>query len=316
MPLFKTSNPALGENTFRNVPGAGYGGIVDAANRMSLNGTVNKTGILLLCAIATAAFTWHTFLESRDFTDVAPWMLGGLFGGFICAMVTIFKKEWSPVTAPIYALLEGFVLGGISSLLELRYPGIAMEAVGLTFGTLFALLIIYRTGIIQVTQKFRIGVIAATGGIALFYMAEIVLGFFGVRFTTVNGSSPIGIASTWRSSTCSPKCAAETNCGRINPRRDGRTPALPPTPLTRLESAQLQRLPGAQPKGAKRAPGNRGACAPERCFRSAGACRWPLLSPIPYSLSPALKVSPVLPKRQIRHQRHIQFHRAFHLRPH
>ena len=103
-------------------------------------------------------------------------MIVGVIGGFIIAMVTIFKKEWSPVTSPIYALLEGLVLGGISAVLNLRYPGIAIQAVGLTFGTLFVLLLAYRSGLIQVTQKFRLGIIAATGGIMVFYLLEMVAG--------------------------------------------------------------------------------------------------------------------------------------------
>ena len=107
MALFKTSNPALGDKTFENLSRAQDGGVIDESTQMTLNGTVNKTGILLVCAIATAAWTWHTFLQSRDFADVSPMMFGGAIGGFILAMVTIFKKEWSPVTAPIYALLEG-----------------------------------------------------------------------------------------------------------------------------------------------------------------------------------------------------------------
>jgi uncharacterized YccA/Bax inhibitor family protein len=109
-------------------------------------------------------------------------------------MVTIFKKEWSPVTSPIYALLEGLALGGISAALDLRYPGIAIQAVGLTFGTLFVLLLAYRSGLIQVTQKFRLGIIAATGGIMVFYLLEMVLGFFGIHFAAINGSGFIGIA--------------------------------------------------------------------------------------------------------------------------
>jgi uncharacterized YccA/Bax inhibitor family protein len=160
---------------------------------MTLNGTVNKTGLLLLCSIATAAWTWHMFLPDRDITNVAPLMMLGLIGGFIVAMVTTFKKQWSPVTAPIYALLEGLVLGGLSAMLELRYPGIAIQAVSLTFGTLFVLLIAYRSGWIQVTQKFRLGIIAATGGIFVFYMLEMILGFFGVQFMSVNGNGIIGI---------------------------------------------------------------------------------------------------------------------------
>jgi uncharacterized YccA/Bax inhibitor family protein len=193
MALFKTSNPALGDKTFNGLSDSRYGGAIDAANCMTLSGTVNKTGILLVCTIATAGWTWHQFLQTRDIADVAPLMLAGLIGGFICAMVTIFKKEWSPVTAPIYALLEGLALGGISAAVDLRYPGIGIQAVSLTFGTLFALLLIYSSGLIKVTQKFRLGIVAATGGIALFYLLEIILSFFGFRFAAINGSGFIGI---------------------------------------------------------------------------------------------------------------------------
>jgi uncharacterized YccA/Bax inhibitor family protein len=193
MALMKTSNPALNGKTFENLSGAQYGGVIDETTRMTLNGTVNKTGILLVCAIATAAWTWHTFLQSRDFADVAPMMIGGALVGFIVAMVTIFKKEWSPVTAPIYALLEGLVLGGLSAWMDLRYPGIAMQAVGLTFGTLFVMLLAYRSGLIPVTAKLRMGIVAATGGIALLYVLEMLLGFFGIHFAAINGSGFIGI---------------------------------------------------------------------------------------------------------------------------
>ncbi len=193
MALMKTSNPALSESTFRDVSGPRYGGFVDEASRMTLSGTVNKTGILLICAMATAAWTWHLFLQSRDAAAVAPLMLGGLVGGFICAMVTVFKKEWSPITAPLYALLEGLVLGGLSAVIDLRYPGIAIQAVALTFGTLFVLLLAHRSGMIRVTQKFRLGIIAATGGIMVFYLLEMILGFFGIHFVAINGSGPIGI---------------------------------------------------------------------------------------------------------------------------
>jgi uncharacterized YccA/Bax inhibitor family protein len=194
MPLMKTSNPALGTDTFRNLSGSRYGGAIDATARMTLSGTVNKTGILLLCAFATAAWTWRLFVQSGDFTTVTPLLLVGGIGGFICAMVTIFKKEWSPVTAPIYALLEGLLLGGLSALFNVRYPGIAIQAVSLTFGTLFVLLVAYSSGLIKVTQKFRLGIVAATGGIMVFYLLQMLLGLFGFRFLAVNGSGPIGIA--------------------------------------------------------------------------------------------------------------------------
>jgi uncharacterized YccA/Bax inhibitor family protein len=189
----KTSNPALNGNTFNGLSDARFGGVIDDTMRMTLAGTVNKTGILLLCVIATACWTWHTFLLTRDYADVAPLMLVGVFGGLIVAFVTIFKKEWSPITSPIYALLEGLALGGLSALLDVRYPGIALQAVGLTFGTLFVLLLAYRSGLIPVTQKFRMGIVAATGGIMVFYLLEMLLGFFGVRFASINGNGGIGI---------------------------------------------------------------------------------------------------------------------------
>jgi uncharacterized YccA/Bax inhibitor family protein len=194
MALMKTSNPALNGNTFENLPRTQYGGVIDETARMTLTGTVNKTGILLLCAIASAYWIWHQFSLSRDMADVTPWMMGGLIGGLVFAMITIFKKEWSPVTAPIYALLEGLVLGGLSALMELRYPGIAIQAVGLTFGTLFVLLLAYRSGLIPVTQKLRMGIVAATGGIMIFYLLQMLLGFFGITFTSINGGGFIGIA--------------------------------------------------------------------------------------------------------------------------
>jgi uncharacterized YccA/Bax inhibitor family protein len=182
----RTSNPALNERAFQ-----GERAVLGEA--MTLQGTVNKTGVLLICAVATAAWTWNLFLHSHSPQSVMPLALVGGIGGLIVAMVTIFKKQWAGITAPIYALLEGLVLGSISAMLEVRFPGIAIQAVSLTFGTLVILLLAYRSGLIAVTEKFRLGVIAATGGIALFYIVEIVLGFFGIHFTAVNGSGAIGI---------------------------------------------------------------------------------------------------------------------------
>ena len=185
--LMRTSNPALNARAFQG-EGAGIG------EAMTLQGTINKTGLLLVCVVGTAAWTWNIFMHAGNAQAVMPYLLIGGIGGFIFALVTIFKKTWAPVTAPVYALLEGLVLGSISAMFEVRYHGIAIQAVSLTFGTMFALLLAYRSGLIPVTQNFNLGIIAATGGIALFYLAQIVLGFFGIHFTAVNGSGPIGIA--------------------------------------------------------------------------------------------------------------------------
>ena len=182
--LMRTSNPALNDQAFRGEHAA-FG------DAMTLQGTVNKTGVLLICTVATAAWAWNQFNHSPQ--SVGPLAMIGAIGGLIVALVTIFKKTWAPITAPIYGLLEGLVLGSVSALLEMRYHGIAIQAVSLTFGTLVVLLLAYRSGLIPVTDKFRLGVVAATGGIALLYLLEILLGFFGIRFATINGAGPIGI---------------------------------------------------------------------------------------------------------------------------
>src|ERR1700739_4749236 len=184
--LMRTSNPVLSEKRFE--------GLAIGDERMTLQGTVNKTGLLLLLAIASAAWTWHLFMQSSSPVAVAPYLWIGTIGGFVCALVTVFKKEWSPVTAPAYALLEGLALGGISAFFELRFHGIAIQAVSLTFGTLVVLLLAYRSGLIPVTQKFKLGVVAATGGVVLFYIVSMVLGFFGVHFAVINGNGTLAIA--------------------------------------------------------------------------------------------------------------------------
>jgi uncharacterized YccA/Bax inhibitor family protein len=185
--LMRTSNPTLNDKAFRNE------GVAFGQEAMTISGTVNKTGILLLLALATSAWTWNLFMQSRTAESVGGLALLGAIGGFVVAIVTVFKKEWSPVTAPLYALLEGLVLGSVSAIFELRWPGLPIQAVSLTFGVLIVLLLAYRSRLIPVTDKFRIGIVAATGGIALFYLAQFILGFFGIHFTAVNGSGPIGI---------------------------------------------------------------------------------------------------------------------------
>ncbi|KRG68070.1 Bax inhibitor-1/YccA family protein [Pseudoxanthomonas dokdonensis] len=193
----RSGNPALKESTFLDL---GSGTVVSRdAGAMTLGGTVNKTGFLLLLSVITAAFAWHQsiIIGADGLPTVAPgvtgYMLGGAIGGFILAMVTIFKKTWSPITAPLYALVEGFFLGSISAMYELRFEGIVFQAVILTFGTLFALLMAYRSGVIKATENFKLGVVAATGGIALIYLATIVLGFFNINIPYIHESGLIGI---------------------------------------------------------------------------------------------------------------------------
>ena len=187
----RSGNPVLGDNTFLDV---GSGRVVNHdAGTMTVNGTVNRTGVLLLLLVCGAAFTWSKFTGPESMPAVLPWLAMGGIGGFIVAMITIFKKTWAPVTAPAYAVLEGLFLGGISASMEARFPGIVLQAVGLTFGTLAALLFAYRSGLIRATENFKLGVVAATGGICLLYLANIVMGFFGHSIGFIHESGWMGI---------------------------------------------------------------------------------------------------------------------------
>lgn len=185
----RTSNPALTSKVFT--------GLAPTADRMTIQGTVNKSFLLLILCALSAAWLWSRYFgalePSQSLPAITPWMLGGAIGGFIVALVTIFKKNWAMVTAPIYALLEGLLLGGLSALFEAEYPGIVIQAVGLTFGVFFCLLVAYTTRIIRVSENFRLGVIAATGGIALLYLASFILGFFGIAIPFIHESGWLGI---------------------------------------------------------------------------------------------------------------------------
>ncbi len=186
----RSGNPALNQNTFLD---SASGSVVSRNGAMTINGTVNKTAFLLILVLVGAMFSWSRFNGAASMDAVYPLMIGGALGGFVFALITIFKKEWSPFTAPVYALLEGLFIGGISAMFELRYPGVVMQAVGLTFGTLGALLMAYRSGLIRATEKFKLGVVAATGGIALLYLANFVMGFFGHSIGMIYSSSALGI---------------------------------------------------------------------------------------------------------------------------
>ncbi|MNK69581.1 Bax inhibitor 1 like protein [compost metagenome] len=182
----RSGNPALSTATFQGLPTA-FG------NRMTLSGTVNKTLIMLALVIAAAFFTWNQALVQGD-NAILPLLMGvGAIGGLIVALVTIFKKEWAPVTAPIYAVLQGLLLGGLSSLLNSAYPGIVIQAVGLTFGVALSLLLVYRSGLVKVTDNFRMGIVAATGGIFLVYLVSFGMSLFGLRMPLIHESGLFGI---------------------------------------------------------------------------------------------------------------------------
>ena len=165
----------------------------DSPGRMTLAGTVNKTGILLILCLITAAYTWNIFFQTGDPGAVMGYMWVGLIGGLVLALITIFKRQWAGITAPLYALAEGLALGGISAIFEAQYPGIVIQAMGLTFGTLGVLLMAYKTGLIKPTENFRLMIVAATGGIALLYLVSFVMGFFGTSIGFIHSNGLFGI---------------------------------------------------------------------------------------------------------------------------
>jgi uncharacterized YccA/Bax inhibitor family protein len=180
----KSGNPVLRSDTFDAVP---------AGERMTVNGTINKTAMMLALVVITAIYTWGRFTSAQNPAAIMPLVWTGAIGGLIFCLITVFKTEWVAVTAPIYALLEGLVVGGLSAIFEVAYPGIVVQAVGLTFGVLAAMLLAYRSGLIQATEKFKLGVIAATGGIALLYLVSMVMSMFGKPIGFIHEGGTFGI---------------------------------------------------------------------------------------------------------------------------
>ena len=182
----RTANPALSEKVFTNTTLS-----VSTERKMTLTGTATKTLVLLAIVVIGAAFSWYQVAANPAL--IGPFAIGGLIGGLVLSLVTIFKQEWSPYTAPVYALFEGLFLGALSMLMNQIYPGIVPQAVALTFGTLFCLLLAYVSRIVRATENFKLGVVAATGGIFLVYLVSFVLRLFGTSIPFILESGLIGI---------------------------------------------------------------------------------------------------------------------------
>jgi uncharacterized YccA/Bax inhibitor family protein len=188
MALFKSGNPVLSEKTFSD-------SLLELqSERMTVRGTLNKFGLMFIMMLGGASFTWDLFYKG---VNVMPWAFGAAIGGFVVALVMIFKKEWSPYLALGYALLEGLFLGAISAVFNAAfaqsYPGLVMQAVLLTLGTAGGMFLLYQFRIIQATPTFKKVIIIATAGIAVFYLIAIVLRLFGIQMPYLHDSSPIGI---------------------------------------------------------------------------------------------------------------------------
>ncbi len=175
----QSGNPTLSDKMFRETR-VGVGQEV-----MTTMGAYQKTAILLALCIGSATFTWSA--------AGAGFAMIGFIAGFILAMVTIFKKEWAMITAPLYAICEGLALGGISFMYQTQYPGIVQNAIMLTFAVMALMLYVYASGIIKVTDKLKKGIMVATGAIFLVYIVGFVMSFFGSGIPMIHGSGPIGI---------------------------------------------------------------------------------------------------------------------------
>lgn len=194
MNLTKSSNPVFGKQVFSRSYSDTNEGV------MTINGTINKTGLMLAIVIFAALFTWNKFfavynpdIPEAAFSSVKLWLILGGIGGFITALVTTFRPQSAAVSAPIYAVFEGLFIGGISAFFEAMYPGLVMRAVALTFGVFLIMLFLFRSGTIRATGKLRMGIIAATGGIALVYFASFIAGMFGANLNFLYGNGMMGI---------------------------------------------------------------------------------------------------------------------------
>ena len=184
------ANPVLNDKAFQRAEQYTQAA---SGELMSVEGAINKTAFLLLLVVAGATWVWTRYFQAQDAAVIMPYLLGGVFGGLAAAVATIFVPTWARITAPIYAAAEGLALGGISALYEQQLHGVVFQAIGLTFGVLAVMLVLYRSGIIKVTDRFRMIVVAATGGIALFYLVTIVLGFFHVSVPLLYGGGTAAI---------------------------------------------------------------------------------------------------------------------------
>lgn len=186
---FKSSNPALSEKTFSSVTYTG-----DADGAMSVRGTMNKLGFMLVLMMAGAFYTWQGFYKGQN---MVPLMLTGAIGGLVIALVMSFKREWSGYLAPAYAILEGLFIGAISATYNFAFadkmPNIITNAVGLTVGTAVAMFLLYNFRIIRATERFKSIIFTATAGIAIFYLIVWVLRMFNVPVAFMHDSSMLGI---------------------------------------------------------------------------------------------------------------------------
>jgi uncharacterized YccA/Bax inhibitor family protein len=161
---------------------------------MTVGGTVVKSLSLLGILLVPAVWMWSKFVHpGAQMADVVPWAVGGAIGGLVFCLATCFKMTWAPVTAPLYAACEGLFIGAVSAIFNVKYPGIVLPAIAITLGIFLAMLLLYTSRTIRATPALTKGIIVATFGVALTYLASWVLGMFGVAIPYIHDGGPIGI---------------------------------------------------------------------------------------------------------------------------
>lgn len=181
----KSSNPMFRDSIYKNT--------YDLLEKpMTVSGTVNKLLLLtVLMFIAAAAVFYQFSMQRYDYVSILT--TGGVIVGLVCAIIMAFKQNLTPYLAPIYAFSQGALLSGISCFFEAAYSGIVIQAVSITFITVFVMGVLFKTRIIEATEKFRAVVLTATFAIAIFYLISFIISFFGVNVPYFSSTSPIAI---------------------------------------------------------------------------------------------------------------------------
>ncbi|PIW61911.1 MAG: hypothetical protein COW13_02945 [Candidatus Omnitrophica bacterium CG12_big_fil_rev_8_21_14_0_65_50_5] len=196
----ESSNPIFNSKVLSQ----GYA--ADPAGTMTVNGAVNKSFILLALLLLPAFWAWGKvaglysaaseeamMAQAAVIKQLFGWSIAASIGGLVIAVVLAFKKQWAPVLAPVYALTQGFVIGGLSAYYEVQFSGIVMNAAGLTIATLLCLLSVYKMGWIKVTRGFALGMMIAVGAIALIYIVDIIASLFGHPMPMIHSNGPVAI---------------------------------------------------------------------------------------------------------------------------
>lgn len=189
MSIFKSSNPVMQDKTYQGTILEG----ISTGEEMSMKGTMNKFGVMIMLMIGSTLFAWSQFYKG---SDPKPLMMIGVFGGLALALVMAFKMKWASFLAPAYAILEGLFVGSISAIYDYAYPGLPMQAVALTLLVTLIMFLIYRYKIIKVTSKLRTVIVVATSAVAIFYLIQwltYAIGGSAIAYNFTNSATPLSI---------------------------------------------------------------------------------------------------------------------------